>query len=145
MPRLILNRRNSGQIVKFFVEFLEVTDAGTRLNGVTFLSKTSAEVGNLITNYNIRDIPDFGNITRSVESWKGILKKIASALSTANSFNSDMETFFNEVEPMPGAPAPPEGEEIPMIEVRGAVRDMLRSFDPEEIPEEKIPQSGDLP
>ena len=47
-----------------------------------------------------------------------------------------METFFNEVAPMPGAPAPPEGEEIPMIEVRGAVRDMLKSFDPEEIPDE---------
>ena len=82
MPRLILNRRNSGQLVKFFVEFLEVTNVGTRLNGVTFLSKTNAEFGNLITNYNIRDIPDFGHITRTIESWKGILKKIASALST---------------------------------------------------------------
>ena len=58
-------------------------------------------------------------------------------MSTANSFKSDIERYFNEVEPLPGAPAPPEGEEIPMIEVRGALRDMLRSFDPEEIPEEK--------
>ena len=101
------------------------------------MSKTSAEVGNLITNYNIRDIQDFGNITRSIESWKGILKKISSALSTANSFHSDMETLFNEMAPMQGAPAPPQGEEVPMIEVRGAVRDMLKSYDPEEIPDEK--------
>ena len=89
-----MNRRNSGQLVKFFVEFLEVTSVGTRLNGATFITKTDAEFGNLVTNYSIRDIPDFGHITRTIESWKGILKKISSALSTANSFNS--EAYFNK-------------------------------------------------
>ena len=98
MPRLILNRRNSGQIVKFFVKFLEVTTVETRLNGVTFLTKTNAEFGNLVTTYTIRDIPDFASISKYVESWKGILKKITSALSTSNGFNSDLEVYFNEVE-----------------------------------------------
>ena len=124
-----------------------MTNVGTRLNGVTFLTKTDAEFGNLVTNYSVKDIPNFGHITRTIESWKGILKKISSALSTANSFNSDIKTYFNDVAPVSGAPAPPDGEEIPLIEVRGALRDMLKSFDPEEIPEEKslIPGIKELP
>ena len=137
MPRLILNRKNSGQLVKFFVEFLDVTNLGTRLSGVTFLAKTHGEFENLVAKHNIRDIPDFAAISRSVESWKGILKKVISALSTANGFNSDIEAYFNAVAPIPGAQAPEEGEEVPAQAVRGGLRDMLKSYDPEDILEEK--------
>ena len=76
--------------MKFFSEFLEVTNLGTRLSEITFLRKTHGEFENLVAKHNIREIPDFAAISRSVESWKGILKKVVSALSTANGFNSNI-------------------------------------------------------
>ena len=123
--------------MKFFSEFLEVTNLGTRLSEITFLRKTHGEFENLVAKHNIREIPDFAAISRSVESWKGILKKVVSALSTANGFNSDIEAYFNAVAPVPGAQAPEEGGEIPVQAVRGGLRDMLKSYDPEDILEEK--------
>ena len=128
MVRGILNRQNSASIVQFFVSFLNVNNG--QLAGVNFLTIPDDDFEALVTNYNVRGIGDFGAISKSIVSWKAILRKISTSLSKSHGLVQDLNAWF--------AVAGPEGEDEGQVaEVRGPLRDMLVSFDPEENDEDK--------
>ena len=70
MVRTVLNRENSGRLVKFFVAFLGT--ANNELTAVKYMSVQDAKFERLTKAYNIREIADFRAIPKSVTSWKGI-------------------------------------------------------------------------
>ena len=128
MVRGILNRQNSEAIVKFFVSFLTVRDR--QLAGVTFLTTPDVDFEDLVTNYNVRGIGDFGAISKSIVSWKAILRKISTSLSKSHGLVQDLNAWF--------AVAEQNGEDGGQVaEVMGPLRDMLIEFDPEENDEDK--------
>ena len=71
MVRAVLNRETSGRLVKFFVSFLGTEN--NELASVKYLSVQDADFERLVEAYNIREIADFSQISKSVTSWKAIL------------------------------------------------------------------------
>ena len=76
-----LNRTFSGNLVKFFLANLDVV--GNALVGITYLSNTDEDFEDLVNQFSIREITDFSTITRSVTSWKAILRSLSVHLSTS--------------------------------------------------------------
>ena len=103
MVRTVLNRENSGRLVKFFVAFLGT--ANNEITAVKYLSVQDAEFERLMEAYSIREIADSSAFSKSVTSWKGILRKVSNSLSKSNGFLQDMDVYF------PVEEVPNEGEE----------------------------------
>ena len=157
MVRAVLNRETSGRLVKFFVSFLGTEN--NELASVKYLSVQNADFERLVEAYNIREIADFSQISKSVTSWKAILRKVSNSLSKSNGFIQDMDAYFPVEEDPNGAPNEnqnaredaPEVEEEPEGAVgeegqrhavneenlRKALRRMFIMYDPEENVAEK--------
>ena len=76
-----LNRTFYGNLVRFFLANLDVV--GNALIGITYLSNTDEEFEALVNEFSIRTITDFAAITKSVTSWKAILRSLSVHLSTS--------------------------------------------------------------
>ena len=89
-----LNRAFSGNLVKFFLANLDVV--GNALVGITYLSNTDEDFEDLVNQFSIREIPDFSTITRSVTSWKAILRSLSVHLSTSRELHGDIDQWIDE-------------------------------------------------
>ena len=74
MVRTVLNRETSGRLVKFFVSFLGTEN--NELTAVKYLSVQDAEFERLAEAYNIREIADFSQISKSVRNSTESIKLI---------------------------------------------------------------------
>ena len=89
-----LNRAFSGNLVKFFLANLDVV--GNALVGITYLSNTDEDFKDLVNQFSIREITDFSTITRSVTSWKAILRSLSVHLSTSRELHGDIDQWIDE-------------------------------------------------
>ena len=84
-----LNRTFSGNLVKFFLANLDVV--GNALVGITYLSNTDGDFEDLVNEFSIRAITDFSAITKSVTSWKAILRSLSVHLSASRELHRDID------------------------------------------------------
>ena len=113
------NREFSGRLVKFFLSLIEVNNAN-HLVGISFFRLDDEEFEERVTQYEIRNIPDFATIAKSIVSWKAILRGLSNSISRSRELPEDIEDWLNEEDAN-----------------RGPVREAMRAFDDAEAADER--------